>query len=159
QAGNIDTNDVEVNATTLAGDDTNPPTFAGLASATPTAPNQIGLQWAPASDDVTPSAALVYFAYLGTAAGGEGFDHPVAVAPPGASSLQIGGLTPSVPYYFVVRARDQAGNIDSNTVERSAMPFGDTTPPVFAGATSAVVTGLLTITVRWNAASDDVTPS
>jgi chitodextrinase len=159
QAGNVDGNHVEVSAKTLDGNDTVAPTFAGLTGAQATAPNVVGLSWAPASDDVTGAGGIVYFAYVSTRAGGEDFSAPAATSPAGVTSLQVGGLTPATPYFFVVRARDQAGNVDTNLVERSATPFADTTAPSFAGATKATATGLTSIRVDWSAASDDATPA
>jgi len=159
EAGNVERNEVEVSATTLAGSDAVPPTFAGLATARALVANAIDLSWAPATDNVTASDGIVYLVYRGATAGGEDFHAPVAMSPAGATSAQVGGLTPGTVYYFVVRARDQAGNIDANSVERSATPFADTTPPAFAGAKSAAATGLTSIKVSWNAGSDDVTPA
>jgi chitodextrinase len=160
-AGDVDGNDVEVNATTLAGSDTTPPVFAGLGSAQAAAPYAVELSWAPASDDVTSNASIVYFVYMSTHAGGEDLHAPLATTAPGATSFHVGGLTAGTTYYFVVRARDQAGNIDGNTVERAATVLADHTPPLFAGAKSATATALVlaSITLAWSPASDDVTPS
>jgi chitodextrinase len=159
QAGNIEQNRAEVSATTLAGNDTTPPSFAGLTSAQATAPNEIGLSWTAASDDVTPVGGIVYLVYSATSAGGEDFRVPSATTAAGVTSYQMGGLTPAILYYFVVRARDQAGNIDTNIVERTAAPFADTTPPSFGGAKSAAPSGLTSMTVSWSPATDNVTPS
>ncbi len=157
QAENVERNQVEVSAKTLA--DSAAPTFAGLVSAQATAPNAIRLSWAPAADDATGTDGIVYLAYLGTSAGGEDFGKPVATAPAGATSLQIGGLTPATHYFFVVRARDGAGNVDANRVERTATPLADTTAPTFAGARRAAAVSLTSIRVEWSAASDDATPA
>jgi chitodextrinase len=159
--GHVDDNAVEVSATTLAGNDTTAPMFAGLASARSMAPNEVELSWATASDDLTAGAAIVYLVYMSTSAGGEDFRVATATTSAGATSFRVGGLTPGTPYYFVVRARDQAGNLDANLVERVATPIADQAAPLFAGAKSATATALVlaSITVTWNAASDNVTPA
>src|SRR5439155_24280104 len=69
------------------------------------------------------------------------------------------GLTPATTYYFVVRARDVAGNRDGNTVEKSATTPSDTIPPVFGGATGVTVIGDSQLRVDWTAATDNVTPA
>ena len=130
-AGNVDGNTVEVSATTTA--DVIRPTFAGVTSATATNPSHVRLTWDAASDDLTPPADITYLVYAATSPGGQGFAAPIAVSPPGATSLIVGGLAAATTHYLVVRARDQAGNLDLNTVERSA-----TTPPITVSFASQV---------------------
>lgn len=97
-----------------------PPTFEGLKGAFGCSP--IGqhvpfeLTWNAATDPVTPSSQIVYDIFFSHTSGGEDFSHPTWTTAPGVTSFQ----TPPVdePAYFVVRARDQAGNEDQNTVER-----------------------------------------
>jgi hypothetical protein len=109
--------------------DRTPPTFAGLQRATTCIPGPVGggtrsspysLRWVAATDDVTPSSAIVYDIYQANAAGRENFAVPTYTTQPGATTF----LTPLLPddntYYFVVRARDEAGNRDTNDVERLA---------------------------------------
>src|SRR5205823_3170885 len=83
----------------------------------------------------------------------------MATTAPGATSYSITGLVPASTYYVVVRAKDQTGNVDANTVERSATTPSDTTVPTFGGATSAVPVAPDKVQVGWSAASDDVTPA
>ena len=106
--------------------DTTPPTFAGLQSAfacTP-GPQRPGettpfrLTWTAASDSVTPSSQIVYDVFMATAAGGEDFAHPTWTTAPGVTEFETPGLASHGTFYFVVRARDQAGNEDGNLVER-----------------------------------------
>src|SRR5207253_3240375 len=82
-------NAVEVSATTLAGSDAVPPTFAGLATARAMVANAIDLSWAPATDNVTASDGIVYLVYRSTTAGGEDVHAPVATSPAGATSAPI----------------------------------------------------------------------
>jgi hypothetical protein len=106
--------------------DHTPPTFAGLKSATTCIPGPIGggrttsyhLSWDPATDNVTPPNRIVYDVYQATTPGGEDFSTPTYTTPAGATSFDTPPLATDKSFYFVVRARDQAGNRDSNTVER-----------------------------------------
>src|SRR2546425_9544233 len=103
-----------------------PPTFAGLKSAVTCIPGPIGggrtssyhLSWDPATDNVTHSSEIVYEIYQATAPGGEDFSTPTYTTPGGATSFDTPQLPSDKVFYFVVRARDQAGNRDSNLVER-----------------------------------------
>jgi hypothetical protein len=107
------------------GADATPPKFAGLESATTCIPGPIGggqsssyhLGWEPASDDVTPSSEIVYDVFQATKSGAEDFFVPTYTTPAGATSFATPPLPADKSYYFVVRARDLAGNRDSNTVE------------------------------------------
>jgi hypothetical protein len=109
-----------------SGTDTVPPSFAGLQSAyacTP-GPQRPGettpytLTWQAATDDMTPSSEIVYDVFLASAPGNEDFSHPTWTTAPGVTSYKTPGLPSHGTYYFVVRARDQAGNEDQNKVER-----------------------------------------
>jgi hypothetical protein len=103
-----------------------PPKFAGLKSATTCIGGPIGegrtgsyhLSWQAATDNVTPSSKIVYNIYQATTSGGEDFSTPTYSTAPGATSFDTPQLASTKTFYFVVRARDQAGNEDSNTVER-----------------------------------------
>jgi hypothetical protein len=156
QAGNEDSNRHEVEGVTL---DTTPPTFAGVVSAT-AAGTAIALTWASATDAFYLSSSLVYEIYMATSPGGENFNKPSFTSSAGVTSFPVLNRKISTTYYFVVRARDPAGNEDTNKVEKSATTAdrSDITPPTFGGVTS--VTGLtdLTLQVSWVAATDPVTP-
>jgi len=108
--------------------DRTPPKFAGLKSATTCVPGPIGgqstsyhLGWEAATDNVTPSTKIVYDIYQATSPGGEDFSAATYTTRRGATSF----VTPPLPadklFYFVVRARDRAGNRDSNQVERQGV--------------------------------------
>src|SRR6185369_14337678 len=79
------------------------------------------LSWKPARDGVSPSSAIVYEVYQASKSGAEDFSTPTYTTDAGATSFD----TPPVPsddtFYFVVRATDEAGNTDSNTVEREGV--------------------------------------
>ena len=158
QAGNIDTNTREVSAMTPVTTDRMAPTFGGATAAAATGPGVVTLTWSAASDDLTAPAAMTYLVYQASTAGGESFATPSHTTVAGATTFAVGGLSPGQPYFFVVRARDQAGNTDANVREVSATTTGDTSAPTFAGASSATASGA-SIVVSWAAASDDVTPA
>jgi hypothetical protein len=109
-----------------AGSDTTPPTFSGLerAFACTPGPQRPGettpytLSWQAATDDSTPSAAIVYDVYLADTAGAEDFSKPTWTTPPRVTTFRTPGLPSHGAAYFVVRARDDAGNEDSNTREQ-----------------------------------------
>jgi len=101
------------------------PSFAGLESAFactpgPQRPGQttpFTLMWKAATDALTPSAQIVYEVFVSTTPGGEDFSKPSWTTAPGATSFRTPGLASHGTFYFVVRARDSAGNQDANTVE------------------------------------------
>ena len=110
----------------LAKRDTIPPKFAGLKAATTCIPGPVGggrttsyhLSWDPAADNRTPSSQIVYDIYQASTPGGEDFSVPTYTSPAGATSFDTPPLSTETTFYFVVRARDRAGNSDSNKVER-----------------------------------------
>ncbi len=107
----------------VCGADDTPPLFDGLVSATAVSATEIALGWDPATDDVTPSSNIQYLIYLSTSPGGQDFSTPDYTTGPGAVTYTVTGLNPSTTYCFVVRAKDEAGNTDDNTVERCATTF------------------------------------
>jgi len=111
------------------GGDLVPPNFSGLerAFACTPGPQRPGettpytLSWQPASDNTTPTSDIVYDIYYATTAGSEDFAHPTWTTPPGATSFRTPGLLSHGDAYFVVRARDTAGNEDTNTHEQKGV--------------------------------------
>jgi hypothetical protein len=109
--------------------DTTAPSFAGLKSATTCIPGPIGsgrmtrytLKWDAATDDATTQEKLVYLVYQATAPGGEDFTAPTYTARHGVTTFHTPKLSTTETFYFVVRARDRAGNVDQNKVERQGV--------------------------------------
>ncbi len=109
--------------------DQTPPAFAGLAQAVTCIPGPIvpgrssryGLSWAAASDNGTPPSMIVYDIYQATTSGSEDFTSPTYTSAPGATTFTTPMLSNDNNWYFVVRARDQAGNDDTNTVEQHGL--------------------------------------
>ena len=114
-------------ATYGEGRDRVPPTVAGLKSAVTCIPGPVGgvdrtssfhLAWPAAKDNVTPSPRIVYDIYVARAPGTESFSHPTYTTRRGATQFTTPPLPSTETYYFVVRARDAAGNRDHNRHER-----------------------------------------
>lgn len=109
--------------------DRTPPSFAGIVQATFCVPGPIrddrtsryALKWDRAQDDVTAAGAIAYDVYEAVTSRGEDFTRPTYSTRPGATSFATPPLPTNVGHYFVVRARDGAGNRDRNTVERQAV--------------------------------------
>lgn len=104
--------------TTTTLTDGTPPVFAGLATVEGISRHAARLSWNPASDNASTGSEIVYAVYATDAAGAEDFTTPVLLTDPGQTSVDVGGLGGS-PQFFVVRARDRAGNEDANTLERN----------------------------------------
>ena len=115
--------------THAGGRDRTPPLFAGLRSATTCIPGPVGggermssfrLVWPAAKDNVTRPSRIAYDIYQTTSPNGENFSRATYTTRRGVTSF----VTPQLPstetdtYYFVVRARDAAGNRDRNRRER-----------------------------------------
>jgi hypothetical protein len=120
-AGNEDQNLVDCVTTTSA--DPDPPVFGGLTGVVVQSDARTAtFSWSPATDPETPSDEIVYDVFQGSDSHAEDFTKPIATSDPGATSVFVSDLTPDSTLYWVVRARDRAGNRDANTVEQS----GDT---------------------------------
>jgi hypothetical protein len=94
-------------------DDTAPAT--GVVTASGVQLSSVDLSWPPATDAVTPQAALLYRAYFSTSST---FDTvaeveagtPVGPAQPGLTAVLASGLSAVTTYYFNVVVQDTAGN-------------------------------------------------
>jgi hypothetical protein len=109
--------------------DRTPPTFAGLKSASTCIPGPIGgdrlssyrLVWPAAKDNVTRQGRILYDIYQATSSGGERFSRATYTSRRGATAFATPPLSSSKTYFFVVRARDAAGNRDRNRRERPGL--------------------------------------
>jgi hypothetical protein len=109
-----------------AGRDRTPPVFAGLKSAVTCIPGPVGgdrtssfhLAWPAAKDNVTSATRIVYDIYQARSPGVENFSRATYTTRRGATQFATPPLPSTETYYFVVRARDAAGNRDRNRRER-----------------------------------------
>jgi hypothetical protein len=160
--GNEEQNLVERSATPTTPDDSTPPDFAGLASATDgLTGGSVTLTWSDATDPDTiesntdPSLPVMYNVYVSQTSGGQDFLTPDRTTLD--NQIAITGLEDGVVCYFVVRAVDGAGNEEQNAVEMSATPTTpvDTTPPTFDGLVNATDLGTSgDVYLGWSAATD-----
>ena len=80
-------------------------------------PSSYTLGWKAARDNRTPARRIVYDVYAATVSGGEHYGHPTWTSKPGATSFATPKLSSAKTWWFVVRARDVAGNRDGNKHE------------------------------------------
>lgn len=108
-----------------------PPAFAGLASVTPE-DGSYRLAWALASDDATAPGRLTYSIYVADAPAiaGVDFSAPVLTVT-GGTSAAVPGFDPLARRYFIVRACDEEGACDGNTLLQTARAFGFDAAPNF----------------------------
>ncbi|HEX4445209.1 MAG TPA: hypothetical protein VH044_00675, partial [Polyangiaceae bacterium] len=157
-SGNLDTNTVSLTAKTLV--DNVDPTFGGATSVNGASLTTLTVNWAAASDDVTLAANMVYDVCKSTSSGGcTAFTTVGGVSGVSGTSYQFTGLTDHTTYYFVVRARDQAGNEDGNTTQASGVTLSDSTAPTFtAGLTSVGGATQTSLGLSWGLATDNYSP-
>ena len=144
--GNEETNTIERSAMPTTPNDTTPPDFAGVISASDAETGgSVALTWSLATDPDTiecnsdPSLPIQYNVYVATVSGGQ--DFLTANQTSTGTQITIAGLQNGITYYFVVRAEDAAGNEDDNLIEMSVMPTTpiDTSPPGFGGLDQVTV--------------------
>lgn len=140
---------------TLA-DDTELPSFAGVTKVEPAAQASAEVFWEPASDDLTPDDALLYVVYAGETEDEIDLRLPVGVSLPGATSTVVSMPRPETEYFFVVRARDAAGNSDENEKPVSGQSGTDEVAPTFAGCRAVTARTASSLVATWDPAEDDV---
>lgn len=116
---------------TMVAIDNEPPVFGGLSAVGSINTTSMVLSWQPATDNLTPQEAIQYLIYQSPTPGGENFTAPPAFTPPpGSTTFTVGGLNPETNNCFVVRARDEFGNVDTNTVEKCAQTLPTPRPAI-----------------------------
>ena len=107
--------------------DTTPPKFEGVTKALGISTSEVELGWARAVDAGTSAAAIVYEVCVSTDPPSSGGCLPFAPnleTTPGALGVVVAGLEAARRYYFLVRARDEAGHTDHNWAFVSAATLG-----------------------------------
>jgi hypothetical protein len=96
---------------------------------------QITLAWAQAKDDQTLDNKVIYYVYAATKSGDQDYMAPPLVKTiGGVLGADIAGLLSNTKYFFVVRAVDEAGNVDTNKNElglTTLVSFGGDVQPIF----------------------------
>jgi hypothetical protein len=154
-AGNTDDNTVAVGGSTTK--DQTPPAFSGCTAAADPGATTATLTWDPAKDDTTIPDEITYnvYAFTDPVDSTTLFGNPVGTFKGGTTGT-VDGLKSKTTYYFVCRAEDASSNEDQNLGFRTTTTLVDSTPPTFGGISSTVV-GSTTVTLKWDAATDDKT--
>jgi hypothetical protein len=152
-------NDADGGANSDAALPPEPPRFAGVADLAPMTDTSLLAVWAPAVDAIDPRSPVAYRVYVAPSGQAIDYTSPAVVTAAGALSAVIGGLRSGTTYDVVVRAVGLSGVEDGNTHVLSAAPAADTTPPTFAGLTSATTAGSGAIALAWGPAMDTQTPA
>jgi PKD repeat protein len=133
--------------------DTSPPSqVTGLTVSDPRTGTTLNLAWSAATDNVGVTS---YTVKRSTTSGG-----PYGtVGTPSGTSFTDSGLTAGTTYYYVVSAKDAAGNEGPNSAQASGTPTSstDTTPP--SVPTNLAASGVTTTsaTISWSPSSDPET--
>lgn len=108
------------------------PVFSGISNISSCAGGCLQAEWSAASDSggATP---ITYNLYVSTASGSQNFTTP-SYATTG-TSFQISGLNFNQFYYIVVRAKDAAGNEDSNVIQKNMQVPAASSPIVIDNQT------------------------
>jgi chitinase len=129
------------------GGDTTPPSAPSNLRVTGTTSSSISLAWNASTDNVGVTG---YDVYRGT----------TRVTTTTGTSYTDGGLAASTTYNYTVYARDAAGNVSpaSNQVSGTTQGGGggDTTPPSAPGNLRVTGTTSSSISLAWNASTDNV---
>ncbi|KAF2420067.1 DNRLRE domain-containing protein [Microbacterium sp. B35-30] len=131
--------------------DIDAPTAPASPAATQAGANGATVTWAPSADNVD---VIDYLVYRGDAAGFAIADGTL-VGTVGSTSFSESGLSAGAHYYRVV-ARDAAGNVSqpSDTATLTIVP-PDVTAPSSPGGFTATLSSGTTVTLSWNASTDD----
>ncbi len=116
-SGNQDKNQIERRAAAV---DNVRPTFAGIKTATPVDVKSVKLTWLAATDDHSTGDKITYDIYRSSTKGGENYLSPPFYSVAGVTEITVATL-PGATWYWVVRARDEAGNQSQNTEELAAL--------------------------------------
>jgi hypothetical protein len=150
QAGNEDPTPA-TRAFTVAVPDTTPPDTSITSGPSGTITTNSATFTFTGSDNITPTANLVYATYL------QGYDSGWSSF--SSSTTKSYSSLPNGPYTFQVKAKDEAGNEDPSPATRSFTVSVDTIPPdtsITSGPSGTITTNSATFTFT---GSDNITPT
>jgi hypothetical protein len=148
-ADTTDTNTDELSQETEA--DTTPPTFAGAAGISSATATTMTVAWAAASDPITPVQDIEYLVCMTLISGDcDGTKFTATYNVTGGTSYMATGLTQDTTYYFVVRAENQYGLNDGNSVQVSGVTVQTVfPPPTFTTAPKVTAATYTTLPMSW----------
>jgi endoglucanase len=129
--------------------DTSPPTAPPGLTSTGTTATSVSLSWGASTDN---TAVTGYDVFRG------GVKVNTAPVAPGTRTFTDTGLTASTTYSYTVRAFDAAGNNSAASTPLSVTTgpgTGDTSPPTVPGNLRATGTTASSVSLAWNAATDN----
>jgi len=100
--------------------DTQAPTFTGATTATQAGAFAIDVTWSAASDNVSAASSIQYNVYLRKSTDAINFSTPYSSIV-GSTTIRLKNLSRGTAYIVVARAQDDAGNEDTNSIERPVM--------------------------------------
>ena len=128
------------------GGDTTPPTTPGNLRSTGTTSSSVSLAWNASTDNVGVTGYNVY-------------RNGSLVTTVTGTTYTDSGLAASTTYTYRVRARDAAGNLSGESNQISVTTGGgggDTTPPTTPGNLRSTGTTSSSVSLAWNASTDNV---
>ncbi|WP_233594981.1 DUF6801 domain-containing protein [Amycolatopsis sp. WAC 04169] len=131
--------------TVTAAADTTAPSAPGAVTVGDVTQNSVALSWGAATDNV---AVTGYDVFNGT----------TLVKSVTGTSATVDGLTPDTEYSFTVKAKDAAGNVSTATAPATALTAKapDTQAPTTPGNVQSTGTTQTSVTLAWDASSDNV---
>jgi hypothetical protein len=138
--------------------DATAPTFAGVKATATVGATSVEVSWDTATDDKTPPEGISYTVLWSATQAGAVSGRVGVLTEPGATKAVVSNLPDAQSqFFFTVRARDAAGNLDANEAVVAGSTGNDETPPEFGGCTAVSQPGATTAVVSWNPAKDDTT--
>lgn len=144
-AGNVSASSATVTESTATGIDSEAPSIPVGLQGSAASTTRIDLQWSPSTDNVAVT-------------GYEIKRDGVLVASTPNTNFSDTGLSANTSYNYAVAARDAAGNVsaDSTAITVSTLAAPDTQAPSIPANVSARAASSSSITVSWDASTDNV---
>jgi hypothetical protein len=98
--------------------------FTGVSNLKILSSTSVSLSWTQATSTASSSSEIEYLVYSSNISNGQNFNSPLLTTSKGATSVTVSSLTANTDIYFVVRARDTTGSMDTNSNQRAAILNG-----------------------------------